>query len=41
VDCYDGDNMEPMVCHGNTLTVPIPLRDILIAIETEAFTFSP
>ena len=40
VDCYDGDNMEPVVYHGNTLTVPISLREILVAIETQAFTVS-
>ena len=41
MDCYDGEDMEPMVCHGNTLMVPVPLRDILIAIKSEAFTVSP
>jgi len=41
VDCYDGEHMEPIVYHGNTLTKSISFRDILIAIETEAFTISP
>jgi phosphatidylinositol phospholipase C delta len=41
VDCYDGDDGEPAVYHGNTLTVPIALREILTAIETQAFTASP
>ncbi|CAF0741347.1 unnamed protein product [Rotaria sordida] len=41
IDCYDGDNMEPIVYHGNTLTTPIKLQDILNAIALEAFTVSP
>lgn len=41
VDCYDGELMEPIVYHGHTMTVPILFRDILIAIESEAFTLSP
>jgi len=41
VDCYDGDDMEPIVYHGNTLTVPITFREIVTAIQTEAFTASP
>jgi hypothetical protein len=41
VDCYDGENMEPIVYHGHTLTLPITFRDIIIAIETVAFTASP
>jgi phosphatidylinositol phospholipase C delta len=41
VDCYDGDNMEPIVYHANTLTTPVTLREILIAIETQAFSVSP
>ncbi|CAF2551668.1 unnamed protein product [Rotaria sp. Silwood2] len=41
IDCYDGDNMEPIVYHGKTLTTSIKLQEILIAIETQAFTVSP
>jgi hypothetical protein len=41
VDCYDGHHMEPIVYHGNTLTVPITFREIITAIETVAFTASP
>ncbi len=41
IDCYDGQNMEPIVYHGNTLTEPILFRDIIIAIESVAFTASP
>ncbi|CAF3304858.1 unnamed protein product [Rotaria sp. Silwood2] len=41
MDCYDGDNMEPIVYHGNTLTAPISFREIILAIETQAFSASP
>ncbi|CAF1340973.1 unnamed protein product [Adineta steineri] len=41
LDCYDGENMEPLVYHGNTITVPVSFKDILLAIETVAFTASP
>jgi len=41
VDCYDGKNMEPIVYHANTLTKPITFREIIFAIETQAFTVSP
>ncbi|CAF4375300.1 unnamed protein product, partial [Adineta steineri] len=41
MDCYDGENMEPLVYHGNTITVPVSFKDILLAIETVAFTASP
>ncbi|CAF3806889.1 unnamed protein product [Adineta steineri] len=41
MDCYDGDNMEPIVYHAKTLTKPITLRAILHAIQTQAFTVSP
>lgn len=41
MDCYDGELMEPVVYHGNTMTVSILFRDILMAIESEAFTLSP
>ncbi|CAF1523086.1 unnamed protein product [Adineta ricciae] len=41
LDCYDGDDMEPIVYHGKTLTKPITFRDAISAIETVAFTASP
>jgi len=41
VDCYDGNNMEPIVYHGNTFTTPITFREIIFAIETQAFSVSP
>lgn len=41
MDCYDGDDMEPIVYHGNTLVRPITFREIINVIKTEAFTVSP
>ena len=41
MDCYDGDDMEPIVYHGHTLTKPITFREIILAIETQAFSASP
>ena len=41
IDCYDGPHMEPIVYHGLTLTVPLPFRDVIMAIESVAFTASP
>ncbi len=41
MDCYDGNNMEPIVYHGNTFTTPITFREIIFAIETQAFSVSP
>ncbi len=41
VDCYDGDYEEPVVHHGNTLTKSITFREIIHAIETQAFSVSP
>lgn len=41
VDCYDGEDMEPIVYHGHTLTAPIQFREIVQAIQTVAFEASP
>ena len=41
VDCYDGDQMEPMVYHAHTLTKPVSFRAIIHAIGTQAFAVSP
>lgn len=40
VDIYDGENGEPMITHGGTLTSDVPLRDICNAIEQYAFASS-
>ncbi|KAF7439746.1 Phospholipase C [Pleurotus ostreatus] len=42
LDIWDGgDNEEPVIKHGNTLTSDIPLRDICDAINRYAFVASP
>ncbi|CAF0885241.1 unnamed protein product [Adineta ricciae] len=41
MDCYDGEDGEPIVYHANTWTKAITLHEILFAIETQAFAVSP
>jgi phosphatidylinositol phospholipase C delta len=41
VDVWDGDDGEPIVTHGRTLTSKIPVRNILQAIAQYAFLASP
>ncbi|GAA5958381.1 hypothetical protein JCM8115_002449 [Rhodotorula mucilaginosa] len=41
VDVWDGDNGEPAVTHGHTLTSKIPVRTVLQAIAQYAFLASP
>ncbi|POY76340.1 hypothetical protein BMF94_0536 [Rhodotorula taiwanensis] len=41
VDIWDGDNGEPAVTHGHTLTSKIPVRNVLEAIAQYAFLASP
>ena len=41
MDCYDGEDMEPIVYHGKTLTRPITFREAISAIATQAFNASP
>ena len=41
VDVWDGDNSEPAVTHGHTLTTKIPVRMVLQAIAQYAFLASP
>jgi len=41
VDVWDGDNGEPAVTHGHTLTTKIPVRMVLQAIAQYAFLASP
>ncbi|XP_066916360.1 1-phosphatidylinositol 4,5-bisphosphate phosphodiesterase zeta-1-like isoform X2 [Clytia hemisphaerica] len=33
IDCWDGDNGEPIVYHGHTLTTKILFKDVITAIE--------
>ncbi|CAF3334143.1 unnamed protein product [Rotaria socialis] len=41
MDCYDGREGEPVVYHGNTITEPIKLEEILLAVQLHAFDTSP
>ncbi|GAA5905003.1 hypothetical protein JCM8208_007657 [Rhodotorula glutinis] len=41
LDVWDGDNGEPAVTHGHTLTTKIPVRLVLQAIAQYAFLASP
>lgn len=41
VDVWDGDNGEPAVTHGHTLTTKLPVRNVLQAIAQYAFLASP
>lgn len=37
LDCWDGENNEPIVTHGMTMTTKLLLKDVLFAIKTSAF----
>ena len=41
VDCWDGDDNEPIIYHGHTLTSKILFKDAIAAIKEHAFTASP
>lgn len=41
IDAWDGDNGEPVVYHGHTLTSKIKFYDIVKAIKDNAFVASP
>ena len=41
VDCWDGDDGEPVIYHGHTLTSKILFRDVIAAIKEHAFSVSP
>ncbi|KAM9311386.1 1-phosphatidylinositol 4,5-bisphosphate phosphodiesterase zeta-1 [Gastrophryne carolinensis] len=40
IDCWDGDNGEPIVYHGFTLTAKIPFKSVIYVIEHFAFKAS-
>ena len=40
VDAWDGDDGEPIIYHGYTLTTKVPFRDVLVAIHDHAFAKS-
>ena len=37
VDCWDGDDGEPIIYHGHTLTSKILFKDVIEACEKYAF----
>ncbi|EGB11462.1 hypothetical protein AURANDRAFT_21478, partial [Aureococcus anophagefferens] len=41
LDSWDGDDGEPVIFHGHTLTSKIPLRSVVVAIKKWAFYASP
>lgn len=41
VDCWDGSGDDPVIYHGHTLTSKILFRDVLEAINENAFIRSP
>lgn len=40
VDCWDGDDNEPIIYHGHTLTSKILFKDVIEAIKEHAFVAS-
>uniref|UniRef100_UPI003590261E 1-phosphatidylinositol 4,5-bisphosphate phosphodiesterase epsilon-1 isoform X2 n=1 Tax=Myxine glutinosa TaxID=7769 RepID=UPI003590261E len=40
LDCWDGDDGNPIIYHGHTLTTKIPFRDVVEAINHSAFITS-
>eukprot|EP01012_Entosiphon_sulcatum_P062182 TRINITY_DN8836_c0_g1_i1.p1 TRINITY_DN8836_c0_g1~~TRINITY_DN8836_c0_g1_i1.p1 ORF type:complete len:894 (+),score=103.18 TRINITY_DN8836_c0_g1_i1:905-3586(+) len=40
LDCWDGDNGEPIIYHGHTATSKIPFRSVIEAIKRAAFRAS-
>eukprot|EP01041_Mallomonas_annulata_P001699 gene1699-3292_t len=41
LDCWDGDNGEPIIYHGHTLTSKIKFEDVVLAIKNYAFKTNP
>ncbi|XP_040290665.1 1-phosphatidylinositol 4,5-bisphosphate phosphodiesterase epsilon-1 isoform X3 [Bufo bufo] len=37
LDCWDGDDGMPIIYHGHTLTTKIPFKDVIEAIDRNAF----
>ena len=40
VDCWDGDNGDPIIFHGHTLTSKIKFKDAIQAVKEHAFEAS-
>lgn len=41
LDCWDGEDGEPVIYHGYTLTTKIKVKDVIDAIAIHAFAASP
>ncbi len=41
LDCWDGDDGQPIIYHGHTLTTKISFRDVVATIAEAAFVVSP
>ena len=41
LDCWDGDDGQPIIYHGHTLTTKISFRDVVQTISEYAFISSP
>ncbi len=41
LDCWDGDDGQPIIYHGHTLTTKISFRDVVQTIAESAFVTSP
>jgi len=40
VDCWDGEDDDPIIYHGHTLTSKILFKDVIAAIKEHAFSTS-
>lgn len=41
LDCWDGDDGNPLIYHGHTFTTKIPFKAVVEAINRSAFVTSP
>jgi hypothetical protein len=41
LDCWDGEDDDPIIYHGHTLTTKIKFKDVVEAIAEHAFVTSP
>ena len=40
LDCWDGEDGEPIIYHGHTLTSAVKFSDVIEAVNKSAFTVS-
>ena len=41
LDCWNGDDGNPVIYHGHTITTKISFRDVVVAIARNLFVTSP